>query len=82
MSRTSMDGTIDLVNPDSIVDLRWITGSILRSNYGHECSHAFIEAQKDTLQESMMVIDMERHNTEDVLKLYWMILYLMIKKWI
>lgn len=82
MSRTSEDTIIDLVNPDVIPELKLIASSMFKSNYGHECSQAYIHVQKDTLQECMLILEMERHSIEDVLKMDWPNLYSMIKRWV
>ncbi|KDP27242.1 hypothetical protein JCGZ_19941 [Jatropha curcas] len=82
VSRTSEEFIIDLVNPEVIPDLRCVANLMFISNYGHECSQAYISVRRDALDECLFILEMEKLSIEDVLKLEWGSLNSKIKRWV
>ncbi|PHT26741.1 hypothetical protein CQW23_33652 [Capsicum baccatum] len=71
MSRSSEEYIIELVHPDVIPDLRCIANLMFDSNYGRECSQAFINVRKDGLDDCLIILEVEKLSIEDVLKMEW-----------
>ncbi|KAJ9147526.1 hypothetical protein P3X46_029678 [Hevea brasiliensis] len=82
ISRTSEEFIIDLVSPEVISHLRNIANLMFISNYGHECSQAYIGVRRDALDECLFILEMEKLSIEDVLKLEWGSLNSKIKRWV
>ncbi|WCJ25588.1 exocyst subunit exo70 family protein E1 [Euphorbia peplus] len=82
VSRNSEEFIIDLVHPEVISDLRCIASSMFISNYGHECSQAYISVRRDALDECLFILEMEKLSIEDVLRLEWGSLNSKIKRWV
>ncbi|XP_065855304.1 exocyst complex component EXO70E2-like [Euphorbia lathyris] len=82
LSRNSEEFIIDLVHPEVISDLRCIANLMFISNYGHECSQAYISVRRDALDECLFILEMEKLSIEDVLKLEWGSLNSKIKRWV
>ncbi|XP_073293977.1 exocyst complex component EXO70E2-like [Primulina huaijiensis] len=82
MGRASKDYIIELLHPGVIRDLKCIAHLMYDSNYGKECSQAFINAQKDALDECLLILEVEKFGIEDVLKMEWNGLNSKIRRWI
>ncbi|KAL3378643.1 hypothetical protein AABB24_004524 [Solanum stoloniferum] len=82
MSRSSGEYIIELVHPDVIPDLRCIANLMFDSNYGRECSQAFINVRKDGLDDCLFILEVEKLSIEDVLKMEWNSLNSKIRRWI
>ncbi|CAN4082685.1 unnamed protein product [Withania somnifera] len=82
MSRSSEEYIIELVHPDVIPDLRCIANLMFDSNYGRECSQAFINVRKDGSDDCLFILEVEKLSIEDVLKMEWNSLNSKIRKWI
>ncbi|XP_055804461.1 exocyst complex component EXO70E2-like [Solanum dulcamara] len=82
MSRGSEEYIIELVHPDVIPDLRCIANLMFDSNYGRECSQAFINVRKDGLDDCLFILEVEKLSIEDVLKMEWNSLNSKIRRWI
>lgn len=82
MSRSSEEYIIELVHPDVIPDLRCIANLMFDSNYGRECSQAFINVRKDGLDDCLFILEVEKLSIEDVLKMEWKSLNSKIRRWI
>ncbi|XP_073122588.1 exocyst complex component EXO70E2 [Henckelia pumila] len=82
MGRPSEDYIIELVHPDVIQDLKSIAHVMYDSDYGRECSQAFINVQKDALDECLSILEVEKFSIEDVLKMEWNGLNSKIRRWI
>ncbi|KAK8644389.1 hypothetical protein V6N13_123697 [Hibiscus sabdariffa] len=80
--RTSEDCIIDLVHPDVIHDLKCIANLMFMSNYDHECLQAYVNVQKDALDECLFNLEIEKLSIEDVLKMEWGTLNSKIKRWV
>ncbi|PWA56514.1 Cullin repeat-like-containing domain-containing protein [Artemisia annua] len=72
---------MDLINPQVIPDLRSIASLMFDSNYGRECSQAFISARKDALDDCLFILEVEKLSIEDVLKMEWVALNSRIRRW-
>ncbi|CAA2978687.1 exocyst complex component EXO70B1-like [Olea europaea subsp. europaea] len=82
MSRGSGEYIIELVHPDVIPDLKSIANLMFDSNYGRECSQAFISIQKEALDDCIYILEVEKLSIEDVLKMEWKTLNSKIRRWI
>ncbi|XP_073286484.1 exocyst complex component EXO70E2-like [Primulina huaijiensis] len=82
MGRASEDHIIELVHPDVIPDLKSIVHLMYDSDYGRECSQAFINVQKDALDDCLSILEVEKFSIEDVLKMDWNGLNSKIRRWI
>ncbi|KAK9067185.1 hypothetical protein SSX86_014510 [Deinandra increscens subsp. villosa] len=81
VSRGSEVFIMDLVNPIVIPDLRSIANLMFDSNYGRECTQAFISARKDALDDCLFILEIEKMSIEDVLKMEWVSLNSRIRRW-
>ncbi|XP_023770787.1 exocyst complex component EXO70E2 [Lactuca sativa] len=72
---------MDLVNPVVIPDLKGIANSMFDSNYGRECSQAFISVRKDALDDCLFILEIEKLSIEDVVKMEWVSLNSKIRRW-
>lgn len=82
ISRGSEEYIIELVHPDVVPDLRSIASLMFDSNYGHECSQAYVSVRKDALDDCLYILEVEKLSIEDVLKLDWHTLNSKIRRWI
>ncbi|KAL3813464.1 hypothetical protein ACJIZ3_014732 [Penstemon smallii] len=82
VGRFSVDYVIELVHPDAIPDLKSIASLMFDSNYGRECSQAFINVQKDALDDCLFILEVEKSSIEDVLKMEWSALNSKIRRWV
>nr|GMC67353.1 exocyst complex component EXO70B1-like [Ipomoea batatas] len=82
MSRSSEDYIIELVHPDVIPDLKCIANLMFDSNYGRECSQAYINVRKDALDDCLFILEVEKLSIEDVQKMDWNTLNSKIRRWV
>ncbi|KAE9595276.1 putative exocyst complex component Exo70, cullin repeat-like-containing domain-containing protein [Lupinus albus] len=82
VSKDSEEHLIDLVHPDVILDLRCIANLLFASNHVRECSHIYTIARRLALDECLFILEMERLNIEDVLKMEWVTLNSEVKRWV
>ncbi|CAA3010011.1 exocyst complex component EXO70B1 [Olea europaea subsp. europaea] len=82
MSRGPEEYIIELVHPDVIPDLKSIANLMFDSNYGRECTQAFIGVQKDALDDCIYILEVEKLSIEDVLRMEWNTLNSKIRRWI
>ncbi|KAK2989857.1 hypothetical protein RJ640_025516 [Escallonia rubra] len=82
ISRGAEEFIIDLVHPDVIPDLKCIANLMFDSNYGRECSQAFISVRKDALDDCLFILEVEKFSIEDVMKMEWATLNSKIRRWI
>ncbi|CAI9777431.1 unnamed protein product [Fraxinus pennsylvanica] len=82
MSRGSEEYIIELVHQDVIPYLKSIANLMFDSNFGRECSQAFISVQKDALDDCIYILEVEKMSIEDVLKMEWKTLNSKIRRWI
>lgn len=81
ISRGAEVYVMDLINPHVIPDLKNIANLMFDSNYGKECSQAFISVRKDALDDCLYILEVEKSSIEDVLKMEWATLNSKIKRW-
>ncbi|KAF9608802.1 hypothetical protein IFM89_011840 [Coptis chinensis] len=77
----SEESIIDLVHADVIPDLKGIANLMISSKYDKECCQAYISTRKDALEERLSTLEMEKMSIEEVMRVDWSSLNLMIKKW-
>ncbi|KAI3462883.1 hypothetical protein Pfo_019546 [Paulownia fortunei] len=82
MGRASEEYIIELVHPDVIPDLKSIANLMFDSNYGLECSQAFINVQKDALDDFLFILEVEKLSIEDVMKMEWTALNSRVRGWL
>ncbi|KAK9067186.1 hypothetical protein SSX86_014511 [Deinandra increscens subsp. villosa] len=82
VSRGSGVFNTNLINRVVIPHLRSIANLMFDSNYGQECSQAFISARKDAATDDCsFILEIEKLSVEDVLKMEWVSLDSRIRRW-
>nr|XP_043606092.1 exocyst complex component EXO70E2 [Erigeron canadensis] len=81
VSRGAEVYVMDLINPNVILDLKNIASLMFDSNYGKECSQAFISVRKDALDDCLFILEVEKTSIEDVVKMEWATLNSKIRRW-
>ncbi|KAI3665828.1 hypothetical protein L6452_44463 [Arctium lappa] len=81
ISRGAEVHVMDLINPSVIPDLKTIANLMFDSNYGRECSQAFISVRKDALDGCLFILEVEKSSIEDILKMEWVTLNSKIRRW-
>ncbi|KAF3772563.1 Exocyst complex component [Nymphaea thermarum] len=76
------DFTIHLINPSAILDLRCIADLMLQSDYDQECCKAYSRIRKDALDESLLILGVEKLSIDEVERMEWESLDSHIRKWI
>ncbi|XP_077215394.1 exocyst complex component EXO70E2-like isoform X2 [Tasmannia lanceolata] len=79
--RCSEEFVIDLVHPDALPNLKSIAEVMFMSKYDQECCQAYSSIRKESLDECLYILEIEKLPIEEVLKLEWSSLNLKIKKW-
>ncbi|KAI4320385.1 hypothetical protein MLD38_033872 [Melastoma candidum] len=74
MSRASRYCMIDLVNLDSVRELCSIAKAMFASRYGKECSQVPVSVRRDSLDEILFVLELERQSIVDALRMEWDVL--------
>ncbi|KAL1337987.1 hypothetical protein HN51_032669 [Arachis hypogaea] len=75
-------GSVDLVNPALIPDLKSIANVMFGSKYHQEFCQTFISSRRHALDEFFVVLEIERFSNENVMKMEGNCLNREIKKWI
>lgn len=81
-SSISREFIINLVRPNVIPVLKCIANLMFASKYDQECTVAYIRNRRVALAEVLFRLDMERMSIDELVKMDWPRLDLMIKKWI
>ncbi|PIA57737.1 hypothetical protein AQUCO_00600453v1 [Aquilegia coerulea] len=81
-SRVSEDSLIDLVHPNVIPDLKCIANVMIASSYDQECCQAYISTRKEALDECLFLLEVEKMSIEEVMRMDWGSLNVVIKKWL
>ncbi|KAF5198766.1 Exocyst subunit exo70 family protein, partial [Thalictrum thalictroides] len=81
-SRVSVDSLIDLVHPNVIPDLKCIANVMIASSYDQECCQAYISTRKEALDECLIQLEVEKMSIEEVMRMDWSDLNIVIKKWL
>ncbi|CAA0828366.1 exocyst subunit exo70 family protein E1 [Striga hermonthica] len=76
------DHAIELMCPDVISNLRSIANFMFHLNYGRECSRVFVEVQKDSLNDCLIMLGVKKLTLEDALKMEWSPLYSRTRQWV
>ncbi|CAH9112830.1 unnamed protein product [Cuscuta europaea] len=74
--------SLDLITPDSIVELKEIADRMIRSGYEKECCQVYSTVRRDVLDEFMSTLGVEKLSIEEVQKIEPRILDEKMKKWI
>jgi exocyst complex protein 7 len=82
VSRASEESMIDLIHTEVIPYLRFIVEVMFNSNYEQECTQTYIGVRKESLDESLLTLEMEKSSIEDVLKMEWGTLDSKIRRWV
>ncbi|KAF5193592.1 Exocyst complex component exo70e2 [Thalictrum thalictroides] len=81
-SRVSVDSLIDLVHPNVISELKCIANVMIASSYDQECCQAYISTRKEALDECLILLEVEKMSIEEVTRMDWSDLNIVIKKWL
>lgn len=81
-SRDTEEFVIDLIHPSVISSLKSIAKLMCLSNYDKEFCQAYIGVRKDSLDECLATVCMEKFSIEEILRMDWNDLSYKIKKWI
>ncbi|XP_010250741.1 PREDICTED: exocyst complex component EXO70B1 [Nelumbo nucifera] len=76
------DLSADLIHPDAIADLKEIADRMIRSGYEKECCQVYCSVRRDTLDECLSILGIEKLSIEEVQKIEWKSLDEKMKKWI
>ncbi|KAF4361627.1 hypothetical protein CsatB_018279 [Cannabis sativa] len=76
------DLCVDLIHPDAVVELKEIADRMIRSGYEKECVQVYSTVRRDALDESLVILGVEKLSIEEVQKIEWKILDEKMKKWI
>lgn len=76
------DSWVDLIHPNAVVDLSEIADRMIRSGYEKECVQVYSTVRRDTLDECLAILGLERLSIEEVQKSDWKFLDEKMKKWI
>ncbi|KAJ9564300.1 hypothetical protein OSB04_000266 [Centaurea solstitialis] len=82
VSRGGEVQVMDLINPNVIPDLKAIADLMFDSNYGRECSQAFVSVRKDALDDCLFILEVEKSSIEDIVKMEWGTLNSKIRRWV
>ncbi|CAL9210322.1 exocyst complex component EXO70E2-like [Musa acuminata AAA Group] len=80
-ARESENVVIDLINHGLISDITAIANFMCLCNYEKECCQAYVIVRKDAVEECLSVLQFDRFNIEEVLKMGWNVLHRTIEKW-
>ncbi|CAN6470200.1 unnamed protein product [Victoria cruziana] len=84
-SQVKVEGSgdlIHLISPSAIPDLRCIADLMLQSEYDQECCKAYSRIRKYALDESLLILGMEKLSIDEVERMEWESLDSHIRKWI
>ncbi|OMO76907.1 Exocyst complex protein Exo70 [Corchorus capsularis] len=73
---------VELINGDAVIELKEIADRMMRSGYEKECVEAFTSVRRDALDESLMILGVEKISMEQVQKIEWSALDEKMKKWV
>ncbi|WCJ36253.1 exocyst subunit exo70 family protein F1 [Euphorbia peplus] len=76
------DVCVDLINGDSVEELKMIAERMIRSGYEKECVQVYSNVRRDALDECLVILGVERLSIEEVQKIDWKSLDEKMKKWI
>ncbi|KAJ6840019.1 exocyst complex component EXO70B1 [Iris pallida] len=73
---------IDLIHPEAVADLREIAERMIAAEYHKELCQVYSSVRRDTLDECLSVLGVDRMSIEEVQKIEWKILDDKMRKWI
>ncbi|NP_001351684.1 exocyst complex component EXO70B1-like [Cicer arietinum] len=73
---------VDLVRPESILNLKDIIDRMVRSGYERECLQVYSSVRRDALVECLGILGVEKMSIEDVQKVVWKSLDEKMKNWV
>lgn len=76
------DFSVELVEPAAVEKLREIAERMIRSNYEKECIHAYGSVRRESIDDCLAFLGVERLGIEEVQKIEWKSLDEKMKKWI
>lgn len=76
------DMSLELIHPDSVIELREIAERMIRSGYEKECCQVYCSVRRDVLEECMAILGVEKLSIEEVQRIEWRSLDDKMKKWI
>lgn len=76
------DMSLELIHPDSVIELREIAERMIRSGYEKECCQVYCSVRRDVLEECMAILGVEKLSIEEVQRIEWRALDDKMKKWI
>ncbi|CAL0330090.1 unnamed protein product [Lupinus luteus] len=76
------DVAIDLVNPDVVLQLSEIVERMVRSGYERECLQVYSSVRRDSLDECLVILGVERLSIEEVQRIEWESLDEKMKNWV
>ncbi|KAF5732215.1 Exocyst subunit exo70 family protein F1 isoform 2 [Tripterygium wilfordii] len=76
------DVCVDLIQADSVVELKDIADRMIRSGYEKECVQVYSNVRRDALDECLAIIGVEKLSIEEVQRVEWKSLDEKMKKWI
>ncbi|KAF5730946.1 Exocyst subunit exo70 family protein F1 isoform 2 [Tripterygium wilfordii] len=72
----------DLIQADSVVELKEIADRMIRSGYEKECVQVYSNVRHDALDECLLILGIEKLSIEEVQRVDWKSLDEQMKKWI
>ncbi|OMO71679.1 Exocyst complex protein Exo70 [Corchorus olitorius] len=76
------DLSVELINADAVIELKEIADRMIRSGYEKECVQAYSSVRRDALDESLVILGVEKLSIEEVQKIEWRAMDEKMKKWI
>lgn len=73
---------VDLVRPESILNLKDIIDRMVRSGYERECLQVYSSVRRDALVECLAILGVEKLSIEEVQKFEWKSLDERMKNWV
>ncbi|KAK6924682.1 Exocyst complex subunit Exo70, C-terminal [Dillenia turbinata] len=73
---------VELVRSEAVNELREIADRMIRSGYEKECCQVYSSVRRDALDESLVIIGIEKLSIEEVQKIEWKSLDEKMKKWV
>ncbi|XP_045792562.1 exocyst complex component EXO70B1 [Trifolium pratense] len=73
---------VDLVRPESIMNLKDIIDRMVRSGYERECLQVYSSVRRDALVECLAILGVEKMSIEEVQKVEWKSLDEKMKNWV
>lgn len=76
------DLCVELINAGALIDLNDISDRMIRAGYEKECVQVYTNVRRDTMDECLAFLGVEKLSIEEVQKIEWKDLDEKMKKWI